>query len=168
MSQTPPSNQEYELYTDETGTYKDLMGTYNVKLGEIDINDYIPADEETEFNNFTSLLNVFTCYFKQLFSKNQESTMLDDVDYTKTNSTNKCMEFMYEEMFKFNKSLDIDKDILYHPDDDCVDINQCNELYVIYIDSEPKYTCKYLLPLMQYVGTLHWTTIDWSIIKLKD
>ena len=168
MSQPTLNNQEYELYTDETGTYKDLMGTYTVQQDEIDINDYIPADEETEFNNFTSLLNIFTCYFKQLFSKNQESTMLDDVDYTKTDSTNKCMEFMYEEMFKFNKSLDLDKDILYHPDDECLDINKCTELYVLYVDSEPKYTCKYLLPLMQYIGTLRWTTIDWSIIKIKD
>lgn len=161
-------NHEYELYEDETGTYKDLMGTYDVKPDEIDINDYILADEESELNNFTSLLNVFTCYFKQLYCTNQESTMFENIDYTKNDSTNKCMEFMYEEMFKFNKSLEIDKDILYDPDNECVDINKCDELYVLYLDSEPKYTCKYLLPLVQYVGTLNWTVINWSIIKIKD
>lgn len=162
------SNQEYELYEDETGTYKDLMGTYDVKPDEIDINDYVLADEEKELNNFTSLLNVFTCYYKQLYCTNQESTMFENIDYTKNDSTNKCMEFMYEEMFKFNRSSEIDKDILYDPDNEYIDINKCDELYVLYLDSEPKYTCKYLLPLVQYIGTLNWSVINWSIIKIKD
>lgn len=135
--------------------------------GEINIDDYIPADEEQEFGHFTNLLNIFTCYFKQLFMKNQETTMFDNIDHSKKDSTNKCMEFMYEEMFKFNKSLEEDKDMLYDPDDGTINIDLCEELYILYIDSEPKYVCKFILPLLQHIGTLEWTEINWSVIKIK-
>ena len=157
---------------DDDGDFEDYMKMLNTKgniveEGEIDIDDYVPADEEKEFGHFTNLLNIFTCYFKQLFMKNQEATMFENVDYNKKDSTNKCMEFMYEEMFKFNKSLEDDKDTLYDPDDSTINIDLCEELYILYIDSEPKFACKFILPILQHIGTLEWAEINWSIIKIK-
>lgn len=140
----------------------------------INIDDYIPAEEEIEFGNFTNLINIFTCYFKQLFEKKQHANMFDGFDYEKTDnikciytSTNRCMEFMYEEIFKFNKSNEDDKDMLYGPDDDKININNCDELYTLYIESEPKFVCKFILPILQHLSTQKWTDIDWSILKIK-
>lgn len=159
--------ESLDLYTDITGTYIDLMGKYDVKEGDIDINDYTLAEEEVELNNYTSLISIFTCYFKQLYCKRQNETMFEGLDYAQGNTTNKCIEFMYEEMFKYNKSMDVDKDTLYDPDEPSIDINQCDELYILYVKMEPIYVSKFLLPLMQYIGTLDWTVIEWSIIKIK-
>ena len=146
---------------------------YNVDE-DININDYIPAEEELEFSGFTNLINIFTCYFKQLFEKKQHATVVDGFDYEKTDDakciytgTNRCMEFMYEEIFKFNKSKEDDKDILYDPDSDEVNIDNCNELYTLYINSEPKFVCKFIVPILQYLSTQEWIDIDWSIIKIK-
>lgn len=164
-------SKEYATYTDETGTYIDLSGYYNIGDNDIDINDYIPADEEnTEFGNYTIVLNIFLCYFKQLYSREQKETMFDHIDYKQENSTNRCMESMYEEILKFNISKDDDKDILYNPNDSSIeniDIDKCDELYSLYIKDEPKHVCKYLMPLVKYISTLNWASIEWAIIKLK-
>lgn len=134
---------------------------------EIDINDYVVAEEDQEFRSHVNLLNIYTCYFKQLFRRNQGETLFDHVDYDKKNSTNKCMEFLYDEINKFNESTIEDKDILYEPDDISVDINKCTELYTLYINSEPLYLSKFLLPLFQYLATIDWYNIEWSIIPIK-
>jgi len=141
----------------------------------LNINDYILAEEENEFGNMTNIINIFACYFKQIFEKKQDATIFDGLDYEKmdttTNkclSTNKCLEFMYEEIFKFNKSTENDKDTLYGPDNDSIDINNCDELYTLYIEEEPKYICKYVLPILQHLSTLKWTEFDWTILKIKD
>lgn len=135
----------------------------------INIEDYELAEEEVELMPYISLLNIYTCYFKKLFVRNKDSTMFDNIDYTKVDSTNKCLEFLYEEIYKFNKSDDQDKDVLFDPDDDNIKIDQCDELYSLYIGNEPKYVCKYLLPLFKFIGETYknWAEIDWSIIPLK-
>ena len=49
---------------------------------EINLNDYELAEEETEYNTYVSLLNIYTCYFKQLaftidnFTSNNQITTL--------------------------------------------------------------------------------------------
>lgn len=139
----------------------------------INIDDYVLAEEEHEFGEFTNLINIFTCYFKQLFEKNQNSTVVDGFDYEKEDlegrclSTNKCLEFMYEEIFKFNKSSDEDKDDLYDPDSDLINIDNCSELYTLYIDGNPKFVCKFILPILHHLASIKWNDINWSIIKIK-
>lgn len=149
-----------------------IQQIYNQEGGEeeeeVNINDYVVAEEEKEYGNYVSLLNIYTCYFKQLFRRKQDETIFDHVDYEKKNSTNKCMEFLYEEIHKFNISKEEDREMLYSPDDMTIDINLCNELYSLYINSEPLYVCKYLLPILQYLTTTEWHSIDWSIIPLKN
>ena len=132
----------------------------------INIDDFMPADEEDNIV-FIGLLNIFTCYFKQLYVKKQNETMFDNIDAEKVDSTNKLTETLYDEMFKYNQSLDETKDILYDPDDNELDINAVEELYALYIDNESKYVCKYLLPLLQYLSTQNWANIQWWIIPIK-
>ena len=134
----------------------------------IDINEYIPANDELEYTKFVDILNIFNCYYKQLNEKNQESTLFDNIDFDKQDSTNKCLEFLYDEMNKFNKSHEQDKDILYEPHDKEVDIEKWKEMYVLYIESNPKYVCKYLLPLLQYLVEKEWFQINWNIKPFKN
>lgn len=134
---------------------------------QIDINDYIPADEEVELSETTGLLNIFTCYFKQLFEAKQNSTMFDSVDIEKKEGTNRCLEFLYEEMFKFNNSKECDKDMLYDLDDVDLNIDEVKELYMLSIDSVPLYVCKFLLPLLKYLSTQKWNEINWTILPIK-
>lgn len=134
----------------------------------IDINDYIPAEEEIELSETTGILNIFTCYFKQLFESKQNSNMFDSVDIDKKDGTNRCLEFLYEEMFKFNNSKETDKDMLYDLDDDDLNIDEVKELYMLSIDSIPLYVCKFLLPLLKYLSTQKWNEINWTILPIKN
>lgn len=135
---------------------------------EININDYELAEEESEFGEFVGLLNIYTCYFKQVFRRQQDETMFDHIEYDQNDSTNKCMELLYEEINKLNKSDEPDKDVLYSPDDESVNIDNCRELYILYLDDFPTYVCKQLLPLMRHLAKLKWANISWSIIPIKN
>lgn len=135
---------------------------------EINIEDYLPAPEENEYGNFVNLLNIFTCYYKKLFSKKETSSIFEGVDYERIDSTNRYMEFLYEEISKYNKSTIEDKDVLYDPEDNDIDINKCSELYALYIDNEIKYVSKFLLPLLHYLSEMKWLEVEWSIIPLKN
>lgn len=141
----------------------------NYPEDKINIDEYELAEEEKEYMSYMNLLNIYTCYYKKLFVKNKNSTMFDDIDYEKIDSTNKCLELLYNEIYKFDQSKEDDRDILYEPDDDLIDIDQCKELYSLYIGSEPKFTCKNLLPLLKYMAETYnnWTEMAWSIIPLK-
>lgn len=165
---------EYETYDEHNNEYNEDNGEYNVSNEIINIDDYVPAEEENEFGNFTSLINIFTCYFKQLFEKKQQSTIFDGLDYEKEDektgrctSTNRCMEYMYEEIFKYNRSVEEDKDILYDPDSDLINIDNCDELFVLYVENDPKFVCKYILPILHHLSTIEWNNVIWSILKIK-
>jgi hypothetical protein len=135
---------------------------------EINIDDYTLAPEENEYGNFVNLLNIFTCYYKKLFNKKETASIFDGIDYDKKDSTNRYLEFLYEEIFKFKKSTLEDKEILYGPEVDDIDINKCNELYALYIDNELVYMCKFLLPLLQDLSEKDWLEMNWSIMPLKN
>ena len=137
------------------------------EVENVDINDYEKANDDEDYIIFVDLLNVYNCYYKQLHQKKQESTLFEDVNMESDDSTNKCLEFLYEEMFKYKKSLVADKDFLYDPSDSEVDINKWEEMYALYIEEEHKYVCKYILPLLHYVASLDWTLLNWNIRPLK-
>ncbi|ARF09445.1 hypothetical protein Indivirus_1_68 [Indivirus ILV1] len=148
--------------------YKSDEEINEVNEEEIDINDYVLAEEENEFGEFVALLNIYTCYFKQVFRREQDESMFDHIDYDQRDSTNKCLELLYEEINKFTKSEESDKDLLYNPDDESIDINKCQELYVLYINNFPGYACKYILPLMRHLAKIDWSNMEWSIIPVKN
>jgi hypothetical protein len=137
-------------------------------MDEIDINDYELANEEVEYGGAINVLNIFTTYFKKKHSLEQNVTMFDNIDYDQDDSTNKCMEFIYEEMYKYKKSNEVDKDTLYDPDNN-IDINTCKELYALFIENELIYICKYLVPLFEELAkNINWADINWSVMPLKN
>ena len=149
---------------------KDYMEDTNFEENseDIDIRDYIPAEEEVEYDKFLNLLNIYNCYYKQLHNKSNDSTLFDNIDYDNDESTNKCLEFLYEEIFKFKKCTDEDKDILYEPNNKEIKIDNWDEMHVLYINNEPKYVSKFLITLLQYLATIDWTEINWKINPFKN
>ena len=176
LSELMNDYSEHTLDNDNFDNFKnnEECDGYVINDEVINIDDYVLAEEETEFGNLTNLVNIFTCYFKQLFERKEYATIFDGLDYDKEDektgkctSTNKCMEHMYEEMFKYNKSIEEDKDILYDPDSDLINIDICEELYVLYVDSEPKFVCKFIMPILHNLSNSDWSNIEWSILKIK-
>lgn len=156
----PHLDEEFQQVPEE------LDAPYTVP-DDIDINDYTVADEEEEFGQYTDIMNVFLCHYKQLFCKNENCTMFDDIDYESDKSTNRGMEFVYDEIVKFNYSKEHDKNTLFNPDTDDINIEDCDELYLLYLDNEPVYVSKYIFVLVRYVAEMDWSNIMWSIIKIK-
>lgn len=123
------------------------------------------ADEQDDNVNF---FNVFMCYYKNLFGKEKNINMFHDIDYSKDNSTNRCMEFFYSELHKYQEHENNGREeeiTIYEPDS--VDLDKCDELYVLMIDNEQNKMCQTLLPLIKYVSTLDWLTMTWRIDPFK-
>lgn len=122
-------------------------------------------NKEEEFEEKVGFMNVFLCYYKQMFDKSKEVNMFSDVDYDNDASTNRCMEMLYDEMFKYQNCEDEEALTILDPSD--VNINKCKELYVLVINNKQEKACQMLLPLIKYVSTLDWMNIDWSINPVK-
>jgi len=139
-----------------------------VDLDNIDSLD--PIDEENseendKVNKETGIhfLNVFMCYFKKLFNREQDQNMFNNINYTKFNSTNRPMELLFEEVQKFNvaeKNYPM-KIKIFDPHQ--IDINKCQELYILVIDNKQYKVCQTLIPLLYFVSELEWTKINWRI-----
>lgn len=138
----------------------------------IDPSDYYdPEDEEdspldshtiTTALDSMELMNVFMCHFRRVF--NRPGSMLSELRHEEEDDTTRAMEMLYEEMHKFKTAECEDRDVIYDPAD--VDASQCDELYVLVIDNRQEKACKRLVPLLKYVTTLQWITIDWHIVPL--
>ena len=131
--------------------------------------DYDDCDDNDKIydENGIDLLNIFLCYYRQLFQKNCVN-MFTGIDYDKGGSTNRCMELLYEHVQKYKeaeKSNNIEKIELFNVED--LDIDKCEELYQLNIDNKPKKISQLLLPIMLYLTTIDWTTINWSIVPIK-
>jgi hypothetical protein len=139
--------------------------------GDIDINDYIPATEcETVDNVFKAdmnIINILSEYYKQAHSISDNRTIFDGLDVEDMSSTNKMMEFVYGEIFRYNESNIPDKDTLYNPDTD-INIDSYKELYCLMISDEPKFISPFVLPITMYLALQDWVNMDWYIIDVSN
>jgi len=111
------------------------------------------------------ILNIFMVYYKNLFQKDTDATMFHDIDYSKSNSTNRAMELFYDHVCKYKQHEDDEiKASIYL---DKPDINDWTELYILTIDGEDEKYCQFLVPLLSYLASKDWVTNKWSIIPLK-
>jgi len=145
---------------------------YNIAENEINIDDYVPAEqyEETadhEFKNYVNVINIFTYYYKQTFNIQQKITIFDDIPFDDKTATNKCMEFIFGEIYRYEKSNVSDKDVLYNPDDNII-MESYKELYCLMINSEPLYISPFVLPLITQLAEMDWLNINWTIINILE
>ncbi len=137
----------------------------------IDIDDYELAEEEkdpeySDIRKNVGTFNIFMIYYKKLNSIKENSNLFDGVNSNDNLSTNKQMEYLFNLISMYKNSNDTDKDILYKIDAN-IDIEKCEELYMILINDEPQYICKYLMPIFNYIATLEIDHTTWTIMPLK-
>lgn len=132
---------------------------------EFDINDYEVPIEESKEQGQVALLNIFLIYYRQLFNKESPISMFDEIDPEIDDSTNRCLELFYEEIMKLKEEPDENNLNLYDPKE--LNIDECSELYGMYIDNKLMKVCKYVIPIIEYLSTVDWLTINWSIRPLK-
>lgn len=112
--------------------------------------------------------NVFLCYYKRLFQNKPDTNMFSGVDHEDDKSTNRCMELLYDEMYKYREAVKKDKTCADIVDSDSLNIDQCDELYLLIVDDDKEYVCQLLLPLIKFISQLEsWETTSWSIMNLK-
>lgn len=129
------------------------------------MNNYTLADEEKEHGKNVNLLNIFLVYYRNLFQKNTDLHMFQDINYFEYDSTNRHMELFYNELIKYKEKLhDEDKTSIYPIED--IDIDDCEELYVLKYDGK-EYGCQYIIPLMSLLSEYDWLNNDWELIPIK-
>jgi hypothetical protein len=126
-----------------------------------DINEYSIAEDQDGI----IFLNVFFCYYKQLFNKDEDTSIFHDIEYDKPTSTNRAMEFMYDHVKKYNSSKPESKKIY---DVDKIDIKQFDEIYLLTINGIKTTVSPTLVPIIKYISEFDdWQNLSWSINPLK-
>ncbi|CAH6421777.1 Hypothetical protein KVN_LOCUS463 [uncultured virus] len=138
----------------------------NENENQFNLDEYEFDPEENEVQESINLLNIYLCYFKNLHNCKPDQHMFTNVDSFKKESTNKCIELFYDEISKYKQFLDQPEKIkLCEPD--CFDINEVEELYLLLLNYEPYKVCQTIFPILNYLSTLDWVNIEWSVIPLK-
>lgn len=122
--------------------------------------DETEKNEEFEYdipNNEMDILNILLVHFNRLNGKIEN--LFDKIDYEKLNSTNRQLEFIYDNMEKLKESNENDKLLISEND-----VNNLNKIYILYINDKIIYGCKLLIPLITYLTTIDWTNCLWDII----
>jgi hypothetical protein len=129
--------------------------------------EYYPVDEKHKnvTVNMFDTLNVFMTYFKRLYMRKKNETMFENIDASKVDETNKCLEVFYEHMEIYNKSEYDDKDDLYEAHS--INMGDFEELYILNIDDKPELVCRHLIPILMYLSSIEWSEINWTILHEK-
>lgn len=140
----------------------------------IDINDYEIADEEKEYGFYVDILNIFNIYFKTLYKKSINSTLFDDIDTDDIRSTNRQLEYLYEEIVKYKTSNNERYtelfDLAVYKEKYLNDDNKLPEDYSFYlvdINGIQKVTHN-LITALKYIATFDWKNDEWSINKINE
>jgi hypothetical protein len=133
------------------------------------MDDYTPEEYEEICDNESKVnfLNCFLCYYKNLFNTKKETTMFDDIDYTKENSTNRQMEFIFNELEKFADAQEHTPEKTTLMDIKEINLDSVDELYVLVINNKQEKMCQLLVPLIEYIAEKEWLEVDWSIMTIK-
>lgn len=134
--------------------------------------DFLTTEEEKEEDEVLDLsetyeleyINILTAYYNKLVGKKEN--IFSDIDYDHLNSTNRCMEYIYNHVLKFNECVDEDKKDLVHYKDIC-NIEEFENFFILSINDVNLYGCELLLPLIMYLSTVDWENLIWDINIMK-
>lgn len=106
------------------------------------------AEEEVEMQNMTAILNAYNIYYNRRYKTS--GTMLDNLDFSKSTSTNKKIDSFYKEILEYKKT---EPKITQMP----------QKGYCLKIDGE-NYYCENIVPILnRLVSFENWIKIDWDI-----
>jgi flagellar capping protein FliD len=109
--------------------------------------------------NEQEYINILIAHYNKTNGK--ITGIFDQIDYDQLDSTNKCMEFIYDQVEIYNslvKSDDSKTDLIPYKD-------KSNDvrLIILSINNIKLYACEILFPLILYLATKDWENIIWSI-----
>jgi hypothetical protein len=148
-------------------SYEDLTNYINETQEEEETENEDETEISAEQTILVNMSNIYLSYFKNLYNKKQSYKLFDELNDNDDESTNRCMELFYEDMLKFESSDDPEKNDLFPSDSDEIDINECDDLYALYIDNKHVYSCKFIMPIIKQLAMNDWDTKNWTIVPLK-
>jgi hypothetical protein len=166
----PIKEEDTKLNYDEIDdeTLHELFGLENFNQ-KPNVNGEMLDCEDQASTKYVDLLNIFNKYYNILFHK-PDLHMFEGVDEDDVTSTNRCLELLYGEMYKYNendKAGNGELNEIYEPTD--IDAKKYDELYVININNKASKVTPSLFSAITYIAHLEgWINTNWSIVNLKN
>lgn len=118
--------------------------------------------------DYLTNINVFMIYYNKRYSRAKNINIFTGVNIDDEMSTTKCMEVLYEHIYRY-KCADEDEKKLYNREEyDEINIDSCEELYVLVTNNEYNIVSQTLMPIISYVATTDWVNSNWNIYQLKN
>lgn len=135
----------------------------NINLDKYDFVTLDNTEKEIDFDLPELELGIINILMAQYNKQNGSiNTAFDKIDYEKLNSTNRQMEYIYDNIINYKEGSEDDKLLISNND-----INNYNKIYILSINDKIEYGCKLLLPLIIYLSNKDWLNCIWDI-EFKD
>lgn len=134
----------------------------------IDIGEYIISEEDKKCEIYTSVMNIFLMYYKNLYKKDNRYTLLDDIDCDNETSTNEALELFYCEIQNY-KTCEEKHKILYKLEEykNAFHDKQHNmPRYEITINNNTRITHNLIAGIL-YISEFDWMAGKWAINKIS-
>lgn len=133
----------------------------------IDIGEYIISEEDKECEIYTSVMNIFLMYYKNLYKKDNGYTLFDDIDFDSKTSTNGALELFYCEIHNY-KTCEEKHKILYKLEEYKNAFPEQNNmtLYEITINNNIRITHSLIAGIL-YISEFDWMAGKWAINKIS-
>jgi hypothetical protein len=145
------------------------MHNNNEDYEPFDENDYELPQIYEPTSKYIDCVNIFQVYYKTLFNKEENNSMLNGVDPKNKTSTNRSMELFYEALSKYNtaeQSGNINFSTIYDPKQ--IDLNSFDEIYALKLDGAITKLSPSLFGIITYIAHyVDWINDGWAIVSLK-
>lgn len=144
----------------------------HIDQNDIDINEYVLDPEEEQMQPYMDMLNIFTIYYRQLFAKKHNTTLLDEIDGTNPTSTNRQLELFYGGIHKYKNRKSDDDIELYTLSDYRKKYKKIPDdipaIYLVKINESKRITHNIISAVM-FISKHDWMadTCEWSIQQIN-
>ena len=119
-------------------------------------------DEE----KLVDMMNIFMIWIKDKHNLPPTTSLFDNIDYDKIDSTNTYLELLYDNIKRFNEEINHENKMV--KDQNKFNKDDHEEFYqLIYIENSKEIVleCPYIMPLLNEI--IETKTHDWDLIKIK-
>lgn len=122
--------------------------------------------------NVVDILNIFNVYYKTLFVQNPENSLFDGVEGD--TSTNRAMEKLYEEIYRYKTTSETRFKELFDPEQyrkkylvNDPKLPEDYPFYLVQISGQQK-VCHSLITVLFYISNFDWCNTEWSINQVNE
>lgn len=120
-----------------------------------------------EMSYYFNILNIFQSYYKNLYSKFDDSNMFENINFEDETSTNRSMELFYEYMHEYRTNKQKNDNLIKLYDETNLKTEQFDDIYCLLIDNKINKFSPSFFPLLMYIEEMDWQNLDWKVTKLK-